>query len=175
MINGAFAGVALNLYPGIKHINATPDQVAKIQLGRDQPLFAIYSGYQLTRTEVEGSTDQTEGFGFYVGLLDTFESDSVQQDNILRTAEIMAEQALEQVEAIGEDIALSIRNVRKTPVRKRGGETTSGIWCELDVSINRCGPNEYPSLAEFTAQIGRKTDPYDWKGIVKNENSRAWK
>lgn len=171
-INGAFRGVAENLYPGIKYIHATPDQVAQVNLQEDQPIFAIYSGYQLTRLEIDSSTDQSEGFGVYIGLPDTFESDPVQQDNLIHTAEIMIEQALTAAEAVGEDIAMTISNIRKTPVRKRGADTNTGIWCECRITINNCLPNIYPSLSEFMGHIGRTISPYDWMGVTRNESAR---
>ena len=174
-INGAIKGVAQALYPNIKYTTGTPDQTAKVELRPEQPVFSFWSNYRLTRPDISSSSQVTQDFGFFIGLPDQFDSDSTQSDNILSTSDIMVDQYLISLEGIFEELAIQVKDINKTPQYKRGGETVSGTWVQCTLVINDCLPNDYPDLSEYFGKIGRDVSPYDWKGILKNANSRVYK
>lgn len=167
LINGVWRGVSEAAFPNVKYVIATRDNVAKVQLKKGQVLIAIFDGYQLRRTNNKDSTEQTQNFFFMVGLQDTYQSSSVEQENAVATADILADQMLDDLEAIGEDLAFDFTDIIKTPVYKQGGDTVSGMTVQMNISITRCQDNIFPNLQEYIGQIGRKIDPYDWQGITK--------
>lgn len=175
-INGALEGVAKAIYPNIKYQFGTPDQIAQVQdLRPDQPIYSLYTNYRLTKPQIESSFQRTQDFGFFIGLPDQFDSMSQQSDNILSTTDIMADQYLNSLGNIFEAVAIEIANINKTPQYKMGSDTVSGTWVQCEIIVNDCNPNTYPDLSEFLGSIGRDVSPYDWRGILKNANSRIYK
>lgn len=173
-INGAIKGIAENLYPGIKYVDGTKDLIAQLDLRQDQPVMALLTDYQLTRPEISSSYQLTNAFVFFLALPDQFDSRSEQSHNIIATTDIMVDQLFSKLELIFEDLAIQMKDIIKTPEYKTTSETVSGTWVQCTLVVNDCLPNEYPNLSEFFGAIGRDVSPYDWKGILKNANSRIY-
>jgi hypothetical protein len=171
LINGIWKGVAEAAFRNVVFKVGTPDQLARTELRTGQVFVGLFGGYNFTRNSIEDANEQTQNFGFTVGLLDNFEEDSNQQINCLATAEILIEQMLINLEAVGVDLGFQITGLRKSPVYKRGGESITGIWVECTVFINRCQDNSYSNLAEYIGELSNTISPYDWEGVTNNENS----
>lgn len=127
-INSAFTTIVTELYPSIKQIIGTPDQVAQVELAAGQDLFAIYANYALIPNEVDGVVESTENFGFYVGRLDTFDSTSPAQNTITAACDDIANAILSGFDSDSEFNQMWIEGIKKTPVYKRSADTNSGVW-----------------------------------------------
>jgi len=127
-INNAFAAIVTAAYSNTKQVIGTPDNVAKVELAEGQDLFAIYANYALVPNELTGAVERTENFGFYVGKQDTFQSTSVEQNTIIAACDVIANTILSAFDAATLTNGLGMENIKKTPVYKRNGETSSGLW-----------------------------------------------
>lgn len=175
-IDGAFKGVAEALYPNLKYVKGTQDEVAQVELAPDQVLFAIFSNYNVVTREISDNVARAENFGVYIGLQDSMQNGAKEVDNIIVSAEIMVNQLLETVESYNEELGIEITgDISQIPWYKRGGNTVSGLWCAFNLNVAQCLPNDYPSLSEYFGKIGAEIDPYDWRGITKNESARIFK
>jgi len=174
-IDGAFKGVAEALYPNLKYVKGTQDEVAQAELEPDQVLFAIFANYNLVKREVSDNVATANNFGVYIGLQDSIQSGSEEVDNIITTAEIMVNQLLETLESYYEDLGINITgDITYIPWYKRLGGTVTGVWCSFNLQVAQCLPNTYPNLGEYFGKIGREVDPFDWVGILKNEQARIY-
>lgn len=173
-INGAMARVARNVYPNSNYVTATFDQLSQVEVSHGQVAIFVNQQYQLTRDDISSSSQTTADFSFIIGLLDEFDSNAQEVDNLVSTADILTDQYLRELEGIFEDIAIQIIGITKTPIFKRGGETLTGVMTMCTLVVNDCLPNQYPDLSEYYGRIDRTVDPYDWKGITKNDNARIY-
>lgn len=134
-INSAFTSIVTAAYPAMKQIIGTPDQVAQVELASSQDIFAIYANYSLVPNEVEGVTETTENFGFYVGRLDTFDSTSPAQNAITAACDEIANTILAAFYNATESNNMWIEGIKKTPVYKRGSDTNSGVWVTGNITV----------------------------------------
>jgi len=127
-INTAFAEIVTSAYPSMKQVIGTPDDIAKTELAEGQDLFALYANYALLPNELQGSVEQTENFGFYIGKQDTFQSTAIERNTIIAACDVIVNAILAAFDTATLINGLGMEAIKKTPVYKRNGETSSGLW-----------------------------------------------
>jgi hypothetical protein len=134
-INTALTTIVTAQYPAMLQIVGTPDQVAAQELSQGQDIFAIYANYSLVPNEIEGVTETTENFGFYVGRLDTFDSVAPAQNAITAACDEIANVILAEFYNAVEGNNMWMNGIKKTPLYKRGADTNSGVWVTASITV----------------------------------------
>lgn len=135
-VNSLFATAVTGLYPTMKQVFGTPDEISKATLTDGQDLFGLYVNYRVIK-DIRGSSDRTEGLGFFVGEHDVFSDNSPEQNSIIEASEAKANAIVEALINAEQSSFISVREVRFTPQYKTYADTMSGIWCLLTLEINQ--------------------------------------
>jgi hypothetical protein len=95
-INGWVRGVAEGLFPSVLFLSATWDEMSQQSIGAEADLIiGLNQGFQISRVAPDASSE-TCTIIIDVGLKDQFDTDSIQQANLLMTAEVLADKLIEQ-------------------------------------------------------------------------------
>ncbi len=169
---GTIRGVSEALLPGTKFIHGTYDVISRASVEEEAPLYmAMYEGFILRKPLIDDSTEATS-ITIEIMLKDAFDSDSIEQENLMATANILADQFLNSLNDLSVQNGVSFQNVQKVPFFKRYSGTYTGLGIGLDVQIGECSGfgaslNLYPDLSEFMNEIGKDISPLDWQGITQ--------
>lgn len=165
-VNGWVRGVAETLFPSVLFLSATWDEISQSSTdAKEELIIGLNQGYQIRRADPQGNAE-TCTIIIDVGLKDQYDSNSVQQMNLLLTAEVLADRLIDQLRQSGVSQYIEISNIVKIPYYKKWGMTCSGIGLSLDVAVVGCGDFNYPDMTTYINAIGRDISPYDWKGTT---------
>ena len=163
-INGWVKGVAEGLFPSVLFLSATWDEMSQASIGATEDLIiGLNQGYQISRENPQANNESCTII-IDVGLKDQFDSNSIQQMNLLLTAEVLTDKLIDQLRESGTSQFIQIDRIVKIPYYKKWGMTQSGIGLSLDITVVGCGDFNYPDMATYINAIGRDISPYDWQG-----------
>lgn len=135
-IRTAWATIITANYPTDKQVFGTPDQISQeSNLAIGQDLFGFFQNFKILPA-VNGNTDRTQDFGFYVGELDSYEAGSPETNAIVDRMEAKAKAIIDAFYDSEQANFMSISDVQMVPYYKGFNDTTSGVWvlCTLEVS-----------------------------------------
>jgi hypothetical protein len=155
-------GVAEGMLPSVKFISATWDTISDETISTtEQVLIGLEQGFQLRRRSTDDNTEQGTII-VDIGLQDNYASDSVQQYNLLASADIIANQYIQELAAVSVAYGVQFSNIVKIPYYKKFGRVISGVGLQMDVSVNTCQAYEWGDLGEFAGAISAQVSPFDW-------------
>jgi hypothetical protein len=164
--NGWVRGVAEGLFPSVLFLSATWDEMSQQSIGAEADLIiGLNQGFQISRAAPDASSE-TCTIIIDVGLRDQFDTDSIQQANLLMTAEVLADKLIAELNSTAAEALIQIGGIQKIPYYKKWGMTSSGVGLSLDLTLAGCGDFNYPDMATYVKAIGRDISPYDWQGTT---------
>ena len=155
------------LIPNSRFISATWDQISMETMHITEPvLFGLNQGFQLRRENVQDNSERATII-LDIAIKDDTDSDSEQQQNLLHSADIIANQLLDELEAVWIDNGIQVVNITKVPYYKKWGLLVSGVGLQMDLIVNTCLPWTWPDLSSYMQEISRNVDPFDWQGYTE--------
>jgi len=157
-----FKGVAEGMLSNVKFISATWDQISdEVADTTEQVVIGLEQGFQLVRRSPD---DNTESANLIVdiGLQDDNASDSVASMNILASADIIANQYIQELAAVSAIYGVQFGTITKIPYYKYGKRLLTGIELQMEIRVNSCQPYEWSDLSEFAGAISKEVSPFDW-------------
>jgi len=165
-INGWVRGVSESLFPSVLYLSATWDEMSQESIGSTSDLIiGLNQGYQISRANPDANSE-TASIIIDIGMKDQFDSNSVQQMNLLTTCEVFADALIDKLVTAGTPEYIQITAIKKIPYYKKWSMTASGIGIQLSVTVSGCGNFSYPDMATYMKAIGRDINPIDWQGSL---------
>lgn len=155
-------GVAEGMLSDVKFIAATWDTISDETVATtEQVLIGLEQGFQLSRRSPDDNTEQGTII-VDIGLQDDYANDSIQQYNLLASADIIANQYIQELAAVSATYGVQFSNIVKIPYYKKFGRLISGVGLQMEVRVNTCQPYEWGDLGEFAGAISASVNPFDW-------------
>lgn len=135
-IRTAFASVVTATYPSDKQVFGTVDQISQATLGEDQDLFGMFTGFALV-PDLNGNTDTTADFGFYVGKLDQFDKTPESTQALIDACEVKAKAIIDAFQDSEQANFMDVEDFRLLPYYIGMNDTTSGVWVTCTIKVNQ--------------------------------------
>ena len=155
-------GVAEGMLPSVKFLAATWDTISdEVADSTEQVVIGLEQGFQLVRRSPDDNTESATII-VDIGLQDDNASDSVASMNILSSADIIANQYIQELAAVSATYGVQFGTITKIPYYKYGARLLTGVGLQMEIRVNSCQPYEWSDLAEFAGAISKEVSPFDW-------------
>ena len=133
-------GVAEGMLPSVKFLAATWDTISdEVADSTEQVVIGLEQGFQLVRRSPDDNTESATII-VDIGLQDDNASDSVASMNILSSADIIANQYIQELAAVSATYGVQFGTITKIPYYKYGARLLTGVGLQMEIRVNSCQP-----------------------------------